>query len=50
VFDTDAARFGGTDYNRQDRVVAQPAPCQGYPCHIRLNLAPLGALFFELDR
>jgi 1,4-alpha-glucan branching enzyme len=50
VFDSDAARFGGSAYNRQDGVVAQPVPCQGYPCHIRLNLAPLGALFFQLDR
>ena len=48
VLDTDAARFGGSGFNQQERVVTQLAPCQGYPCHIRLDLPPLGALFFEL--
>ena len=48
VLDSDAARFGGSGFNRQERVVTQLAPCQGYPCHIRLDLPPLGALFFEL--
>jgi 1,4-alpha-glucan branching enzyme len=48
VIDTDAARFGGSGFNQQERVVSQLAPCQGYPCHIRLDLPPLGALFFEL--
>jgi 1,4-alpha-glucan branching enzyme len=48
VLDTDAARFGGSGFNQQERVVSQLAPCQGYPCHIRLDLPPLGALFFEL--
>ncbi len=48
VLDTDAARFGGSGFNQQVRVVSQLAPCQGYPCHIRLDLPPLGALFFEL--
>jgi len=28
--------------------VTQLAPCQGYPCHVRLDLPPLGALFFQL--
>jgi 1,4-alpha-glucan branching enzyme len=50
VLDSDAVRYGGSGYNLQDRVVSQPAPSQGYPCHVRLNLPPLGALFFELDR
>ena len=44
----DAARYGGSGFNQQERVVTQLAPCQGYPCHIRLDLPPLGALFFEL--
>jgi 1,4-alpha-glucan branching enzyme len=48
VLDTDATRFGGSGFNKQERVVTQLAPCQGYPCHIRLDLPPLGALFFEL--
>jgi 1,4-alpha-glucan branching enzyme len=48
VLDTDAACYGGSGFNQQERVVTQLAPCQGYPCHIRLDLPPLGALFFEL--
>ena len=48
MLDTDAARFGGSGFSQQERVVSQLAPCQGYPCHIRLDLPPLGALFFEL--
>ena len=50
VLDTDSSSFGGSDYNRQDRVVADPAPSQGYPYHLQLNLPPLGAMFFELER
>ena len=50
VLDTDAGQYGGSGYNTQDRVVTQPAPCQGYPCHLQVNLPPLGALFFELER
>jgi 1,4-alpha-glucan branching enzyme len=50
VLDTDAARFGGSGYNHQDHVVAQLAPCQGYPHHIRLNVPPLAAMFFEPER
>jgi 1,4-alpha-glucan branching enzyme len=50
VLDTDAVQYGGSGYNGQDRVVTQSAPCQGYPCHLQVNLPPLGALFFELER
>jgi 1,4-alpha-glucan branching enzyme len=50
VLDTDASRYGGSDYDRRDRVVSQAAPTQGYPCHVRLNLPPLAALFLELER
>ena len=50
VLDTDAARFGGSSYNHQDHAVAQLAPCQGHPHHIRLNLPPLAAMFFEPER
>jgi 1,4-alpha-glucan branching enzyme len=50
VLDTDAARFGGSGYTHQDHVVAQLAPCQGYPHHIRLNVPPLAAMFFEPER
>ncbi len=50
VLDTDAQQYGGSGYNAQDRVVTQSPPCQGYPCHLQVNLPPLGALFFELER
>ncbi len=50
ILDTDAARYGGSDYARQDRLVTQPAPAHGYPCHVRLNLPALAAVFLELDR
>ncbi len=50
ILDTDASRYGGSDYNRQACVVAQSAPAQGQPCHVRLNLPPLAALFLELVR
>ena len=50
VLDTDASRFGGSGYNQQEHVVAQLAPCQGRPYHIRLNLPPLAAVFFEPGR
>jgi 1,4-alpha-glucan branching enzyme len=49
ILDTDAARYGGSDYNRQDRVVAEPSPSQGFPCHLRLDLPPLAAVFLELE-
>jgi 1,4-alpha-glucan branching enzyme len=50
VLDTDASRYGGSDYDRRDRVTSQAAPAQGYPCHVRLNLPPLAAVFLELER
>ena len=50
ILDIDASRYGGSDYNRQACVVAQSAPAQGQPCHVRLNLPPLAALFLELVR
>jgi 1,4-alpha-glucan branching enzyme len=50
VLDTDAARYGGSDFNRQERVTSLPEPCQGHPCHLKVDLPPLGALFFEIER
>ena len=50
ILDTDASRYGGSDYERRDRFVTQPTPTHGYPCHLRLNLPPLAAVFLELER
>ena len=46
LFDSDDAKFGGSGYNRQLQVSAVPEGAQGYPCSLRLNLPPLGAMFF----
>jgi 1,4-alpha-glucan branching enzyme len=46
IFDSDEARFGGSDYNRQTHLDANHEPAQGYPFSLRLNLPPLGAMFF----
>ncbi len=46
LFDSDAAKFGGSDYNRQTSVTAEHRGAQGHPCSLRLNLPPLGAMFF----
>jgi 1,4-alpha-glucan branching enzyme len=47
VLDTDDTRFGGSGYNRQAAVEASDQGAQGYPYSIRLNLPPLGAMFFS---
>jgi 1,4-alpha-glucan branching enzyme len=46
LFDSDAERFGGSGYNQQSQVSASDERSQGYPFSLRLNLPPLGALFF----
>jgi 1,4-alpha-glucan branching enzyme len=46
LFDSDEARFGGSGYNRQLEVSAAHEDAQGYPFSLRLNLPPLGAVFF----
>jgi 1,4-alpha-glucan branching enzyme len=50
ILDTDATRFGGSGYNQQDGIVSEPESSHGYPCHVRVNLPPLGALFLEHER
>ncbi|HXW10182.1 MAG TPA: 1,4-alpha-glucan branching protein GlgB, partial [Steroidobacteraceae bacterium] len=50
ILDTDAARYGGSGYEQRDRFTSQATPVQGYPCHVRLNLPPLSAVFLELER
>ena len=46
IFDSDAAKFGGSGYNGQSELQAAEEAAQGYPCSLRLNLPPLGAMFF----
>jgi 1,4-alpha-glucan branching enzyme len=46
VFDSDELRFGGSGYNRQARVATSAEGWQGCEFSLRLDLPPLGALFF----
>ncbi|MDE2305094.1 MAG: 1,4-alpha-glucan branching protein GlgB [Gammaproteobacteria bacterium] len=45
ILDTDEPRFGGSGYNRQATVASEAEPWQGFPCSIRVDLPPLGAVF-----
>jgi 1,4-alpha-glucan branching enzyme len=46
VLDTDETRFGGSGYNSQSLVEATHEGCQGFPYSLKVNLPPLGALYF----
>jgi 1,4-alpha-glucan branching enzyme len=46
IFDSDDALFGGSGYNGQSDVSAAHENAQGYEYSLRLNLPPLGAMFF----
>jgi 1,4-alpha-glucan branching enzyme len=46
MFDSDEVRFGGSGYNHQSRLHTAAEDCQGFPHTLRLDLPPLGALFF----
>ncbi len=46
VFDSDDVTFGGSGYNRQHEVSVSAEGAQGYAHSVRLDLPPLGAMFF----
>ena len=46
IFDSDAPRFGGSGYNGQHDISADSAGMHGNPCSLKLDLPPLGAMFF----
>jgi len=46
ILDTDETRFGGSGYNSQSLIEATHEGCQGYPYSLKVNLPPLGALYF----
>jgi 1,4-alpha-glucan branching enzyme len=46
IFDSDDVKFGGSGYNQQSQLSAAQEGAQGYPYSLRLNLPPLGAMFF----
>ncbi len=46
LFDSDDVIYGGSGYNRQEEAGAALEGAQGYPLSLRLDLPPLGAVFF----
>jgi 1,4-alpha-glucan branching enzyme len=50
LLDSDAERYGGTGYSSQERATADAQPSHGYPFRLRLDLPPLAALYFRLER
>ncbi len=46
LFDSDADEFGGSGYNRQSDLEAATGGAFGHPQSLRLNLPPLGAIFY----
>jgi 1,4-alpha-glucan branching enzyme len=46
IFDSDEVRFGGSGYNGQSDVSAAHQNAQGYEYSLKLDLPPLGAMFF----
>jgi len=46
MFDSDEARFGGSGYNAQSKVRAVPEALHGQGHTLKVNLPPLGAMFF----
>jgi 1,4-alpha-glucan branching enzyme len=46
ILDTDEPRFGGSGYNRQSELEASHEGWQGFPHSLKVDLPPLGALFF----
>jgi 1,4-alpha-glucan branching enzyme len=46
LFDSDDVKFGGSGYNRQEEAGAALEGAHGYPLSLRLDLPPLGAMFF----
>ena len=50
VLDSDAERYGGAGYSRQQRVNADPHRVSDHPFRLRVDLPPLAALYFRPDR
>jgi 1,4-alpha-glucan branching enzyme len=47
ILDTDAGRFGGSDYAPVERQTAADEPWQGFAHSLRLDLPPLAAVFLR---
>jgi len=46
ILDSDGLRFGGSGYNAQDEIQAQPLESDSSQWGVRVDLPPLGAVFF----
>jgi 1,4-alpha-glucan branching enzyme len=46
IFDSDEVRFGGSGYNRQQDIGAAGVGLHGNACSLKVDLPPLGAMFF----
>ena len=47
MFDSDCLEFGGSNYNRQEKLLAEAMPWQGQMCRVALDLPPLGAVALQ---
>ena len=49
ILDTDAGRFGGSDYDTRGQWSSVAEPCHGFAYSLRLNLPPLAAVYLGAD-
>ncbi len=49
LLNSDAAAYGGSNLGNGGGVMAEPAPCHGFPCSVSLTLPPLAVLFLKLE-
>ena len=49
VLDTDAARYGGSNYGDGAAATAEPRPWRDQPASLALNLPPMATLILQLD-
>lgn len=47
LLDSDAPEYGGSGFNQQETVLAQPTPWQGQDASAHLDLPPLGCLIWQ---
>ncbi len=50
ILDSDAVRYGGAGYSRQEHVGADKHRVNDHPFRLRVSLPPLAAVFFRPDR
>jgi 1,4-alpha-glucan branching enzyme len=50
ILDSDAERYGGAGYSRQQQLSADAHRVNDHPFRLRVNLPPLAALYLRPDR